>query len=193
MARVEPRGAHRSRDRFGRPADVSVRPRRGTAGAPVTWPRAATELAAAASVSRLPRFGSPRSERTVAGRFQLRRGCASGRRDMSSGISSLPSSRPAVPAPAPGSHEPSCHIAGLAPVETWLDRSGSEAVKGGGGGPLPFEPGIVDPDRPLVARPGEPAIPRAWSACRATFPGTCREREPAIPRAWSAWPRRLIP
>ena len=67
------------------------------------------------------------------------RGCASDRRDMSSVTSSLPSSRPAVPAAAPRSYEPSCHIAVLAPVETWLNRqeprrsraaSGSVAVVG---------------------------------------------------------------
>ena len=47
----------------------------------------------------------PRSEAVMS----VRRGCASGRRDMSSVTASLPSSRPATPAAAPKSYEPSCH------------------------------------------------------------------------------------
>ena len=53
------------------------------------------------------------------------RGCVSDRRDMSSVTSSLPNSRPPVPAAAPKSYEPSCHIAVLAPVESWLNRQDS--------------------------------------------------------------------
>ena len=89
----------------------------------------------------------------------------SGRRGMSSVTSSLPNSRPAVPAAAPKNHEPSCHIAVLAPEETWLSRHDPRRSRVSRGFTAALNATLVS-GTGLPAMPGRPAVKERTVASR---------------------------